>query len=317
MIPVILAVIIIVFLLNELMPGDPVHNRLGETYTQEEYDAMEREMGLDRPIVVRMADYVWGVITRLDLGTSYDSNQPVINQIRSRIWTSVEIGLLSVCVVILIGIPIGVASAVKQNSALDYSVTTVSIFLASVPSFWLALMCMILFSLKMKILPATGLSSWKHYILPVACNSLMTIASTTRMTRSSMLEVIRQDYIRTARAKGLKEIVILRKHALKNALIPVVTTIGVQFGMLVGGSIIIETIFSIPGMGMLMITSINNRDYPMIMGITLIISVFVSVVNLLVDLVYSFIDPRIKAQFAGQAAQKRNLKKASARGETA
>lgn len=300
MIPVFIGVLIIVFTLNFFMPGDPVVDHLPDNYTQEMYDEVEHQMGLDRPYVVQLADYIWGVFTKFDLGTSYSSNQPVRTMIGQRVWVSVKIGLLGTLLVVIIGIPVGVFSALKQNSIADYSITTFSIILASMPGFWLALVSIILFSLKLRLLPASGLSSWKHYILPVVCNSLMTLASITRMTRSSMLEVIRQDYVRTARSKGLKEGEITVRHTLKNALIPVVTTVGGQMGMVIGGSVIIETIFSIPGMGSLMVTAINQRDYPLILGITVIISIFTCVMNLIVDLVYSFIDPRIKSQFAGK-----------------
>lgn len=300
MIPVFIGVLIIVFTLNFFMPGDPVVDHLPDNYTQEMYDEVEHQMGLDRPYVVQLADYIWGVFTRFDLGTSYSSNQPVRTMIGQRVWVSVKIGLLGTLLVVIIGIPVGVLSALKQNSIADYSITTFSIVLASMPGFWLALVSIILFSLKLRLLPASGLASWKHYILPVVCNSLMTLASITRMTRSSMLEVIRQDYVRTARSKGLKEGEITVRHTLKNALIPVVTTVGGQMGMVIGGSVIIETIFSIPGMGSLMVTAINQRDYPLILGITVIISIFTCVMNLIVDLVYSFIDPRIKSQFAGK-----------------
>lgn len=300
MIPVFIGVLVIVFTLNFFMPGDPVVDHLPDNYTQEMYDEVEHQMGLDRPYVVQLADYIWGVFTKFDLGTSYSSNQPVRTMIGQRVWVSVKIGLLGTLLVVIIGIPVGVLSALKQNSVVDYSITTFSIILASMPGFWLALVSIILFSLKLRLLPASGLASWKHYILPVVCNSLMTLASITRMTRSSMLEVIRQDYVRTARSKGLKEGEITVRHTLKNALIPVVTTVGGQMGMVIGGSVIIETIFSIPGMGSLMVTAINQRDYPLILGITVIISIFTCVMNLIVDLVYSFIDPRIKSQFAGK-----------------
>jgi peptide/nickel transport system permease protein len=316
MIPVLLGVMIIVFTLNCVMPGDPVVSRLGtNTYTQEEYDAVEHEMGLDQPYVVRLVSYIVGVCHG-DLGTSYETNQPVAGSIFSRMPITLELGILSTIVAVLLGIPIGVFSAVKQNTIADYSITTFSIILASLPGFWLALEAVIIFCLKLKWLPASavsGMGSWKTYVLPVACNAMMSVASLTRMTRSSMLEVIRKDYIKTARSKGMKESRVIFRHALQNALIPVVTVVGTQVSMMVGGSVIIETIFNIPGMGSLMITGINNRDYPMILGITLVICVFVCVVNLLVDLVYSFIDPQIHSQFAGD----RLIKKKKKGGETA
>lgn len=305
MVPVLLGVLVIVFSLSYLMPGDPVLNQMPDNYTQEQYDEVQHEMGLDRSFLVRLADYIVGVVTRFDLGTSYMTNRPVASAVGERVWVSIRIGLLSVGITVLMGIPFGIISAVKQKTPIDYFVSILSVFLASMPGFWLALMGIIIFSIQLKVLPASGLSTWRHYILPVACNGMMSLAGTTRMTRSSLLEVIRQDYIRTARAKGLRERAIIRHHALKNALIPVITMIGGQVSMVIGGSVITETIFSIPGMGSLMVTAINNRDYPTIMGVTLVIAIFVCCMNLLVDLAYAMVDPRIKAQFAGAAKTRR------------
>ena len=305
MIPVLLGVMVIVFSLSYMMPGDPVLMQMPDNYTQEYYDEVKHDMGLDRPYIVQLGDYIWGVVTRLDLGTSYMTNRAVTEQISERVWVSVRIGLISVFMTALIGIPFGIIAAVKQNSPLDVTVSMFAVFLASVPGFWLALMGIIVFSIKLNILPASGLTSWKHYILPVIINGMMSIAGTTRMMRSTLLEVIRQDYIRTARAKGLRERVVIFKHALRNALIPVITMIGGQLSMIVGGSVITESIFNIPGMGSLMVTGINNRDYPMIMGLTLVIAVVVSCMNLVVDLCYAAVDPRIKAQFSAGAKRKK------------
>lgn len=314
MIPVLLGVLIIVFSLSYLMPGDPVLNQLPDNYTQEQYDQVEHEMGLDQPYLVQLGQYIWGVVTRLDLGTSYMTNRAVSATIAERVGVTIQLGVLSVCVTVVLGIPFGIISAIKQKTALDYTVSILAVVLASIPGFWLALMGIVVFSIKLNLLPASGLSTPLHYILPVAASGMMSLAGTTRMTRSSLLEVIRQDYIRTARAKGLREMAIIRKHALKNALIPVITMIGGQISMVIGGNVIIESIFNIPGIGSLMVTGINNRDYPTIMGITLVIAVFVCCMNLLVDLAYAAIDPRIKAQFAGGGKRR---KKPQAEGEEA
>ena len=359
MIPVLLGVLLIVFTISHFMPGDPVISVLGTEFTEEEYVAKKHEMGLDKSYFEQFFNYVYKLVTRGDLGTSYATSQPVANEIHNRIWISLAIGVLGLLVTALIGIPFGILSATKQYSVWDYSVTVAAMFFASVPGFWLALMMMIVFALKLRWLPASGITTWKHYIMPVLCNAMMSVASTTRMTRSSMLECIRQDYIRTARAKGLKESAVIWKHALKNALIPVITMIGGQMSMLIGGSVIVEsiynipgmglqervvvykhalvnalipvitiigsqvgalvggsvvveTIFSIPGMGMYLMTSISTRDFPAIMGVVVVLSVFASLANLLVDIIYSLADPRIKAQFAGT---NRNRKKKSESGE--
>ncbi len=299
MIPVLLGVMIIVFTLSYMMPGDPVLNQMPDNYTQEQYDEVQHELGLDQPYIVRLGQYIWGVVTRFDLGTSYMTNRAVTASIAERLWITVRLGVLGVCLSVILGIPFGVISAIKQKTAADYTITILAVFLASIPGFWLALEGIVIFSIKLGVLPASGLSTPLHYVLPVLASGMQSLAGITRMTRSSMLEVIRQDYIRTARAKGLREMTIVRKHALKNALIPVITMVGGQVSMIIGGNVIIETIFNIPGLGSLMVTGINNRDYPTIMGITLVIAIFVCCMNLLVDLAYAAIDPRIKAKFSG------------------
>ena len=253
-------------------------------------------MGLDRPLLEQLGEYIVGVVTRFDLGDSYSTGLPVMKELGSRIWVTIRLGLMSCALTALIGIPLGIISATKQYSVLDYTATSLSILFASMPGFWLALMAVILFVQLLGWLPGSGLYSWKHYILPVVCNALMGVAVTTRMTRSSMLEVIRQDYIDTARAKGLKEGRVIRRHALKNAVIPVITVIGNQCSVIIGGSVVIESIFSIQGMGTLLVTSINARDYPTVLGVTFIISLFVCVINVVVDIAYCIADPRMKAQ---------------------
>lgn len=301
MIPVMLGILFIVFTLSHFMPGDPVQSKLGTNYTQEQYDAMEHELGLDQPFLKQFWDYLVGIVTKFDLGTSYKSYRPVNTMIFERLGTTLKLGIFSSIVTIVISMPLGIISARHQYSPLDYSVTTISLIFASVPGFWLAMMMMILFALKLGWLPSSGIGSWKNYVMPVMAQGLMPLASVTRMTRSSMLEVIRQDYIRTARAKGLPENKVINRHALKNALIPVITVIGMQLSMIFGGSVVIETIFSMPGLGTLLMSSINGRDYPAIMGIVFVLSLSVCVINLLVDLVYAAVDPRIKAQFAAGA----------------
>lgn len=309
MIPVLIGVMIIVFSLSYLMPGDPVLNQMPDNYTQEQYDEVQHEMGLDQPFLVQLGQYIWGVVTRFDLGTSYMTNRAVTTSIAERVMVTIRLGLLSVGVTVLLGIPFGIISAIKQKTALDYIVSILAVVLASIPGFWLALEGIVVFSIKLGVLPASGLSTPLHYVLPVLASGMMSLAGTTRMTRSSLLEVIRQDYIRTARAKGLREMTIVRRHALKNALIPVITMIGGQVSMVIGGNVIIESIFNIPGLGSLMVTGINNRDYPTIMGITLVIAIFVCCMNLLVDLAYAAIDPRIKAQFSGGSKRRKKTAK--------
>lgn len=314
MIPVLLGVIFVVFTINRLTPGDPVVAILGSNYTQEQYDMKEHELGLDQPFVMQFVNYVKGIVTSFDLGKSYQSGRSVGTEILERFPTTLSLGLLGVIVTAAVGIPLGIIAATHQNSIFDYIVTMVSMFFASMPNFWMALMMIIIFSLNLKLLPATGLASGAAWILPVLSLGLSPVASVTRMTRSSMLEVIRQDYIRTARAKGLEEGVVVRRHALKNALINVVTVIGMQLSMIMGGSVIVESIFAIPGLGTYMMQGINSKDFPVVQGCVLIIAMSVCVMNLLVDLVYGFIDPRVLAQYTG-GRPKRKKKQALAKEE--
>lgn len=311
-IPVLVGVIFIVFSINEIDPGDPVAALLGGNYTQEQYDAKKVELGLDKPYLVRFVSYVEGIVTEGDLGTSYTTKRPVAKEITERFGITFKLAVLSILIAVVLGIPFGVISATKQYSAADYAVTTGSLLFASMPGFWLALMLILAFSLNIKLFPASGIGSWENWVLPSLASGLSFIATITRMTRSSMLDVVRQDYIRTARSKGLGEWNVITGHAIKNALIPIITTIGFQFGVLVSGSVIVETIFSLPGLGTLMMSAINNRDYPVIEGCVFVLAALICVINLLVDLAYGFVDPRIMEQI-----KKKNTKKKKAKTEAA
>ena len=316
-IPVLLGVLFVVFTINYFTPADPVNAILGYNITQEQYDAKYEQLGLDDPFFVQFYNYVKGVVTEFDFGTSYQNKRPVSVQIAERLGVTIKLGAIGLAITVIIGIPFGIVSATRQNSPLDYTVTVLSLFFASLPNFWLALMLIILLSLKAGILPATGINSWKGWIMPCITLGMTPLAAVTRMTRSSMLEVIRQDYIRTAYAKGLTDREVIWKHALKNAMIPVVTTVGYMASMIFGGAVVIESIFSIPGLGMLMQTAITNADYPMVLGSVLVVSFFVCVINLLVDLLYGFLDPRIKAQYTGGKTKKRRAGAAPAEGGAA
>lgn len=305
MIPIILGVLLIVFAISYFTPGDPVANLLGDQYTEEMYAAKQAELGLDKPFLVQYVKYAWGVFTRFDFGTSYVYGHEVGKEIANRLLVTVKLGWLGILLSVCLGVPAGIISATKQYSVLDNAVTVFAMFFAAVPNFWLGLMLMLIFSLKLGWFPAAGIDSWKSWILPVLTQGLGAVAINTRMSRTSMLEVIRQDYIRTARAKGLSERVVVWKHALKNALIPVVTVVGSALGMTVGGSVIVESIFSIPGIGLYMMTGINNRDYNIINGTVVVMSACICIANLLVDILYAYIDPRIKAQYT----VKKSLKK--------
>ena len=317
MIPVLLGGLFIVFTINHFGPGDPVAALLGGNYTQEQYDAKEAELGLDKPFLTQFVNYVAGVVTELDLGTSYQSKRPVSTEILERFPTTLYLGLIGVALTIVVGVPFGIVSATKQYSALDYVVTIVSLIFASIPSFWMAMMFQLGLSYNLGWFPATySAGNILSMVMPVLTLGLSPVATVTRMTRSSMLDVVRQDYIRTARAKGLSERDVIWKHALKNALIPVITVIGMQLGTVIAGSVVVEAIFAIPGLGSLLMDAINNRNYPVIQGSVLFMSIFISLMNLLVDLIYGFVDPRIKAQYGG-GKKKAAKKSETAKGEVA
>lgn len=254
-------------------------------------------MGLDQPFLVQYGNYIKNLVLHFNIGTSYVTKQPVMTEIMSAAPSTLKLALSSMIVAVLIGIPVGVISAVKQYSIFDTVTMIFALIGISMPVFWLGLLLIILFAVKLQWLPAAGYSGFKYMILPAIALGAQSVSVFARMTRSSMLEVIRQDYIRTVRAKGQKEIVVILGHALRNALIPIITILGLQFGGLLGGAVLTESIFSIPGIGRLMVDSINMRDYPVVQGGVIFIAIGFSIVNLLVDLMYAYVDPRIKSQY--------------------
>lgn len=295
-IPTILAVVFIVFTINYFTPGDPVAVFYDFDYTEEQYAEKAAEWGLDQPFLTQFVNYVKNIVTKFDFGYSYFSGNRVMSELSARFPVSLKLGLISILLTVVIGVPFGIISATRQYSVLDYGVTFVSLFFAAVPGFWLSMIMILIFSSRLGWLPSSGLTSWTCYIMPVVASSAQYIASVTRQTRSSMLEVVRQDYIRTARAKGVSEHDVIWKHALRNALIPVVTLIGMQAGAVIAGSAIIEAVHSFPGMGSLMMTAINNKDYNTIQAVVVLLSGVVCLINLLVDIIYCVIDPRVKVR---------------------
>lgn len=300
MIPVMLGVLLIVFTISYFTPGDPVIAILGANVTPEAYAAKAAELGLDKPFFGQFFNYLKNIILHFDFGNSYLSKISVSSELVKRFPVSLKIGILGVLLTIIIGIPLGIISATKQYSALDYISSTLAIICAAIPNFCLALYAILIFCVKLKILPITGLATPAAWILPIVCNCISGVAVVTRMTRTSMLEVVRQDYIRTARAKGLTEKQVLFRHALPNALISVITVIGTQMSLIVAGSVIIEQIFAIKGVGSYLLSGIIGRDYNSLNGSVLLLSFFVCVMNLLTDIAYALVDPRIKAQYTGR-----------------
>lgn len=291
-----LLISIVVFVAIRLVPGDPVVAMLGSEVAgmSEEYLEYERErLGLNDPMYVQYFNYMKDLF-RGDFGVSIRTDQPVLEIILDRYPVTIKIALLSIGLATLFGVILGIISAVKHNSVLDYIISTTSMLSISTPSFFLALVLLLVFALKLKVLPSMGLSSSLHYVLPVVTISVMELGYVARTTRSSMLDVITQDYIRTARAKGVPERIVFYVQALKNALIPIVTTTGLKFGSLLAGSSIVETVFSIQGLGSLVVESISYRDYPCVQGAVLMIAATFVVVNTVVDILYAQIDPRIR-----------------------
>lgn len=295
-IPTLLAVIFIVFSILALTPGTPGRAILGATATQEAVDQLNTQLGYDQPFLSRFVNYIAGVVQG-DFGKSYNTGKMVFSEIFSRFPTTLIIALLGVTCSALIGIPLGVLSAVKQYSFIDGLSTTAALFMAAIPGFWLGLLLMLFFSLRLGWLPASGIGSWQNYVLPTITLCLPGAAEILRMTRTTMLETIRQDYVRTARAKGASESSVVWTHALHNALLPVVTSLGTSFGAMLGGTVIIESVFAMPGLGTLIINSINSKDIPVVMGSVIFLAAIFCVIMLVVDLVYGLIDPRVKAKY--------------------
>ncbi len=298
LIPVLLGVILVIFTIMHMMPGDPGRIILGENASQEAVDQKNEELGYYDPFLVQFFNYLKNAVTRLDFGTSYRTSKPVFNDVFARFPNSLKIsfnGILGACIV---GIPIGVLSAVRQYSAVDTISRVTAMLVAAIPPFWLGMMLIFAFSLKLKMLPSAGAESWRHFILPMITLTIPYAGSMLRMTRSTMLETIRQDYIRTARAKGVPQRTIVFKHALRNALLPIITIMATSFGGLLGGAVITESVFSIPGLGTLIVTGIRQRDKPVVLAAILFLALMFSVIMLIVDLLYAFVDPRIKAKYS-------------------
>lgn len=310
MIPIVLGASFIVFTILYFMPGDPVDMIVSTQATVEERARVRAALGLDKSYWKQLVDFFINTFLKFDLGTSYRTNVPVMAELATRLPRTLALAITCTIIAVIVGIPVGVVAATHQNGIIDRIVMFAALLGVSVPSFWLALLLVILFSVKLHLLPAMGIGGIEYYILPALAGSVGGIALLARQTRSSMLEVIRADYVTTARAKGVKERTVIYVHALRNALIPVITLVGTQFGVMLGGTMILETIFGIPGVGSYIITNgIGNRDRPIILGGAVFLAVSFSFCMLFVDLVYAAVDPRIKAQFASGGRNKKNGKK--------
>ncbi|MDY3918437.1 MAG: ABC transporter permease [Candidatus Limivivens sp.] len=301
LIPVLLGVTFIIFFILNLSPGDPAAMILGDQASAEALEMKREELGLNDPLLIRYGRYVWDMIHG-DLGVSYKNNISVWDQVMDRFPNTAILAVAGILVALLIGIPTGIISAKKQYSAIDNCSMVLALIGVAMPNFWFGLLMVIIFALNLGWLPSQGMGEGgiqllKSLVLPALTLGTGSAAMITRMTRSSMLEVIRQDYISTARAKGVSEKIITYRHMLRNAMIPIVTAVGLQFGTLLGGAMLTETVFSWPGLGRLMVDSIKSKDIPMVLGSVIFLAIMFTVVNLIVDLIYAFIDPRIKSQY--------------------
>lgn len=306
MIPIVLCVSILVFTLMYFAPGEPAKIILGPNASVDQIEVLEKELGLDQPYLVRLVNYLNQAFLHGDLGNSWQTNVSISESLMQRLPRTLILSIMILLISLIVGIPLGISAATHQNQWKD----TLSMFIAllgvSMPSFWLALLLVLLFSVKLGWLPATGYEGIEYYILPMLAGCWGGIATMARQTRSSMLEVIRSDYVTTARAKGLKERSVIYKHALPNALIPIITMAGTSFGRMLGGTVVLETIFAIPGVGTYMIGAVNSRDYPVVQGGVIFLAIAFSVCMLIVDLVYAAVDPRIKAQYEVKKKVRKN-----------
>jgi peptide/nickel transport system permease protein len=308
MIPVLLGVTFIVFFIMNLTPGDPARMMLGDQATPESIFQLREELGLNAPLLVRYFNYIKNMC-RGDLGISYRNKLSVWDQVWDKFPNTCILAFAGIIVALIIGIPVGILSAKKQYTIVDNITVVLSLIGVSMPNFWLGLLLSLLFALKLGLLPSQGMGQGffpllQSLILPALTLGTGVAATVVRMTRSSMLEVIRQDYIFTARSKGITEKEVTRKHMFKNALIPIITAVGLEFGILLGGAMLTETVFSWPGLGRLMVEAITRKDTPMVLGSVIFMAVMFSLVNLAVDIIYAFVDPRIKSQYKNQGVRK-------------
>ena len=292
-----LGVSFLIYTVMDLAPGDPVVQVLGTEATQEEYDAMRVEMGLDKPLLVRYANYMWGLVHG-DLGHSFKYNMNVMDLYLQRLPATLILAFSATLVSTLISIPLGMYAALHQGSLQDNLASAVSLVGLAAPIYWVGLMLIIAFSLHLGWFNSGGFESWKDVVLPAVAIGANHTAMTTRTTRSSMIDVIRQDYLMLARAKGVGERKVINKHALKNALIPIITVTGIQFTGSLGGSVITESVFSWPGVGRLVVDSIKSQDVNTVTGCIIMTAIITSIILLIVDILYAFVDPRIKAQYS-------------------
>lgn len=309
MILVVLCASVIIFTVMYFVPGDPVEVMLGPEATVEDIQHQRDLLGLNDPFLVQLGNFMYKAFIKFDFGVSWIRGTSVMGGLLERLPRTLLLGVLMVAVMVVVGIPLGVSSAIHRGGVVDRTLMSVSMLFISVPEFWLALMLILVFSLKLGLLPSFGIETWTCYIMPVVAGSLAGVCNVARQTRASVLEVINADYITTARAKGMKEQLVTYKHMLPNALIPIITLVGNYLTRCVGGTIVIEKIFSFPGIGLYLTDAISSRDLPIIRGCVIVLAAFTAILMLFVDLAYGFVDPRIKAQYADSGKKKGRVQK--------
>jgi peptide/nickel transport system permease protein len=295
---VLLGVAFVVFCIMELSPGDPAIMMLPDNASHEEIQAFSERYGLERPFLVRFFNYIINVFTKFDFGTSWLTSRPVLGTLLERVPITLIIAFSSIAFASLVGVSLGVLSAVKQYSILDYTARVTAMLCAAIPVFWLGMLLATLFAMKLHWLPASGVGSWKNYVLPMLTLGIPYSARIMRSTRSYMLEAVRQDYVRTARAKGVPERIVIWKHAFNNVCLPVINAIGVYIGGLLGGAVVTETVFGCNGLGQFIISSVKRKDIPSVTGGTVFLAIIFSLILLSVDLIHASIDPRIKVRYS-------------------
>lgn len=293
-IPVMFGVLLLVFLMKVWMPGDPVTELLPISASQEERAQLREELGLNDPIPVQFVKYVWGVVSRGDLGTSYKTKQPVLKEVMQRLPKTLIVAVFSIFLSQIIATPLGILAAVKQNTWVDNIIVFFTMVGAAIPNFWLALMMIMFFSVKLGWLPSMYRGTFASWIMPVVAVAIGSIAATARGVRTHMLEIIRQDYINTARAKGQKESIVIVKHGFRNCMIPTIAGIGGALGAQLGGALIVETVFAVPGVGKYVADAVTARNFPAVQGGVLILAFLYTLINIIIDVGYTIADPRLK-----------------------
>lgn len=292
-VPTLLGVATVIFLLVRLLPGDPARTIAGVLASEQDVARLRHQLGLDQPLYLQYAEFI-GRLLHGDLGISTRTGQPVTQEILARFPYTLELALASTLIAIVLGVTLGALAASRRGGWLDLAISSFAVFGLSMPVYWLGLMLIILFSIRFRVFPAAGAQDPQGIVLPAITLAAFSLALVARQARSAMLEVLGLDFVRTARAKGAPRRTVLVKHALRNALLPVITVIGLQFGALIGGAVLTETVFSWPGVGRLLVDSIFSRDYPVVQGVVLMLAVAFILVNLFVDLLYAYVDPRIR-----------------------